>query len=110
MNGSKELAMRCAEICWALSDDPLAEWITSSYGHGVSREESGDCFLVIKSAKQFPSIRQPSSIVAEMKRERDFRRLAEQWRREVMHLSSTTARMTHPAYQKIIQMGPDIVP
>ena len=35
-----------------------------------------------------------------------FRQLADQWKGETRYLSSTTAICTHPAYQRIIGLGP----
>jgi hypothetical protein len=42
--------------------------------------------------------------------ERRFRRLADAWRAETAYLSSSTAIFEHPAYQEIIQMGPEAIP
>ena len=39
-----------------------------------------------------------------------FRQLAERWREETQFLSSTTAICTHPAYQRIIGLGPRVIP
>ncbi len=39
-----------------------------------------------------------------------FAKLADEWRRETCFLSSTTAIATHPAYQRIIGLGPQVVP
>src|SRR5438105_4459135 len=39
-----------------------------------------------------------------------FRRLIAEWRSAVAHLSSTTRRVQHPAYQRIIALGPRVVP
>jgi hypothetical protein len=39
-----------------------------------------------------------------------FEDLAEIWRDETAHLSSTTAIVKHPAYREIIEMGPIVVP
>lgn len=39
-----------------------------------------------------------------------FAALAERWREETAHLSSSTAIFTHPAYQQVIGMGPDALP
>jgi hypothetical protein len=41
---------------------------------------------------------------------RKFHELAAQWSRETAHLSSTTARLAHPAYQSIIALGQDALP
>lgn len=39
-----------------------------------------------------------------------FRLLADQWRRETEHISSLKQACLHPAYQRIIGMGPAAVP
>jgi hypothetical protein len=39
-----------------------------------------------------------------------FAKLSEEWQRETRYLSSTTAIATHPAYQRIIGLGPQVVP
>ena len=39
-----------------------------------------------------------------------FRELADQWRAQTLYLSSTTAIATHPAYQRIIGLGPQVLP
>lgn len=42
--------------------------------------------------------------------ERTFAALVEQWRRETTHLSSIQRMVLHPAYQRIIGLGPDAIP
>jgi hypothetical protein len=42
--------------------------------------------------------------------EQRFRRLAAAWRGGTVHLSSSTARTKHPAYQEIVSMGPQVLP
>jgi hypothetical protein len=42
--------------------------------------------------------------------ERKFRRLANQWLRETEHASSVKRACMHPSYQRIIGMGPAVVP
>ena len=39
-----------------------------------------------------------------------FRELADEWERETCFLSSTTKMVMHPAYQRIIGMGPAAIP
>lgn len=39
-----------------------------------------------------------------------FKDLAERWKRETRFLSSTSTIATHPAYQRIIGLGPQVVP
>jgi hypothetical protein len=40
----------------------------------------------------------------------DFQALAAEWERETLFLSSTTDIVLHPAYQRIIGLGPAAVP
>jgi hypothetical protein len=56
-----------------------------------------------------PTRTSPSATPPETLEER-FRQLAEAWHQAVVHVSSTTRRYNHPAYQEIIRMGPDVVP
>ncbi|MGH9845637.1 MAG: hypothetical protein ACREEM_43570 [Blastocatellia bacterium] len=46
----------------------------------------------------------------EQREERKFRRLADQWLRETEHTSSIKKACMHPTYQRIIGMGPVVVP
>lgn len=39
-----------------------------------------------------------------------FERLATQWKKETMFLSSITDKSIHPCYQRIIGLGPDVIP
>jgi hypothetical protein len=39
-----------------------------------------------------------------------FQRLANRWHKAVAHLSSSSKRESHPAYQEIIAMGNPVVP
>ncbi len=39
-----------------------------------------------------------------------FQQLADQWRKETAHLSLAIKKVMHPAYQRIIGLGPDAVP
>jgi len=41
---------------------------------------------------------------------REFQALRDQWRAETRFVSSWTARVLHPAYQRIIGMGKDVLP
>jgi len=41
---------------------------------------------------------------------RDFERLADAWEADTQHFSSTTQLVLHPNYQRIIGMGPAILP
>ena len=42
--------------------------------------------------------------------EETFTTLVEEWQTETGDLSSTTAKVLHPAYQRIIGLGPGVVP
>ncbi len=39
-----------------------------------------------------------------------FTRLTEEWQRDTRFLSSTSAIAMHPAYQRIIGLGPQVIP
>jgi hypothetical protein len=42
--------------------------------------------------------------------EQEFARLAQAWKQDTRYLSSTSEIATHPAYQRIIGLGRDVVP
>jgi hypothetical protein len=48
--------------------------------------------------------------VDQTKLEKQFRILAQQWKDACAYLSSTTAMVSHPAYQAIIKLGEPVVP
>lgn len=50
------------------------------------------------------------TVAAEPSLEQGFRESADRWRRDTAVLSSVTAKAMHPAYQRIIGMGPSVVP
>lgn len=39
-----------------------------------------------------------------------FAKLTSEWRQDTRYLSSTSAIATHPAYQRIIGLGPQVIP
>ncbi len=52
-----------------------------------------------------------TSLVAPPKRlEAIFETLLQEWKRETRFLSSTTEIAMHPAYQRIIGLGPQVIP
>ena len=55
-------------------------------------------------------IKKPSVTPTKETVEQRFRFLADTWHKAVAHLSSTTKRNSHPAYQEIIKLGPEVVP
>ena len=55
----------------------------------------------------------PSTIIVEVSRyalETEFQSLVKKWRRETAVSSSLTKKVLHPAYQRIIGMGPAVLP
>lgn len=48
--------------------------------------------------------------LSEEELETKFRKLADQWRKETMFVSSSSEKLFHPAYLKIIGMGWSVVP
>jgi hypothetical protein len=63
---------------------------------------------------EIPSAKPPnpagSSPTGDPDLERRFRELADEWQADVAPLSSTTARVQHPAYRQIVELGPAVVP
>ena len=59
-----------------------------------------------------PFDQQGGTAVADPPREpvETFTALVEEWRTQTSNLSSTTEMVLHPAYQRIIGLGPDVVP
>ncbi len=69
--------------------------------------------IVLDESRQIPANgaanqSQPVSSVKDV--EGPFRQLADQWRKETAHLSLAIKKVMHPAYQRIIGLGPDAVP
>jgi hypothetical protein len=62
----------------------------------------GLAFRVVRSPVQVPI---PIESLADK-----FDSLATQWKKETMHLSSVTDKAIHPCYQRIIGLGPDVIP
>lgn len=61
-------------------------------------------------AKPLPFIVEPLGSVASSSEVQKFKQLAEQWERETVMHSSLGKIVMHPAYQKIIGMGPVAIP
>jgi hypothetical protein len=71
-----------------------AQWVRTSDEHArVSRH-----LATLHSAA-------PTNVVR-----REFKRLARQWREDRGGISSISRMVLHPAYQRIIGLGPDVVP
>lgn len=56
------------------------------------------------------SITDLSPLTDQDKLQQEFATLAQQWREETIFLSSMTAKLAHPAYQRIIGLGGAAVP
>jgi hypothetical protein len=52
-----------------------------------------------------PKLSKPSSLL-----ELEFRELVKKWRKETQHISSVKKMIKHPAYQRIIEMGQEVLP
>lgn len=66
-----------------------------------------------ETAGALPEVQQPvlGQAAAEANRvEAEFRPLVEQWRKDTRHTSSVTTMVSHPAYQRIVAMGRDVLP
>lgn len=88
------------EVHW-FEPDPSAlvvSWEGSTTGLVAEKLEE------LRKHFKFPATRQAITIAER------FRELAPRWRAETEHLSSTTAIATHPAYQEIIGLGPEVIP
>ena len=63
-----------------------------------------------ESSSAEPSHQAQSPLLKGADLERRFHELVSEWRAEVAPLSSSTARVQHPAYRAIIALGPAVVP
>jgi hypothetical protein len=64
----------------------------------------------IEPASAEPSHQAQAQIRQDPDLERKFRELVAEWQADVASLSSSTARVRHPAYRSIIALGPPVVP
>src|SRR5262249_54100578 len=62
----------------------------------------------VPSAKPSETVGSPP--IADPDLERRFRELADEWQADVAPLSSTTARVEHPAHPRIVELGPAAAP
>ncbi|MFH1114533.1 MAG: hypothetical protein V1792_11480 [Pseudomonadota bacterium] len=99
-----------ASICFETLLDPIKEWMQGTSLSSYKRKRETECFVVSKEVMQPSAVLQSSSVRPTRRQKEEFERLAEQWRNEVMFLSDTEERITHPAYERIISMGRAIVP
>ncbi|HEV7394906.1 MAG TPA: hypothetical protein VGN86_00230 [Pyrinomonadaceae bacterium] len=61
-------------------------------------------------AEQVLAISQYKQLTEAKSIELKFQSLAEQWRKDTAHLSSITKQVIHPSYQRIIGLGPAVLP
>lgn len=52
----------------------------------------------------------PTLVASPKELEALFAKLTAEWRHDTRYLSSTSAMATHPAYQRIIGLGPQVIP
>lgn len=98
----------------------LREWIRQSREEvkfidpgGVAASGGEDWGCALLSVEELLESAQPelrASLGSHSELELRFLRLAEQWRAEIAATSSVTMMAMHPAYQRIIGMGPRVVP
>jgi hypothetical protein len=96
-------------ICWEEQRDLLTQWIRDTTSSSTSEKETS-CFIVRMHPKKATPASRRFSVQPTPEKKRKFERLAQQWRDDMMFSSDTTERILHPAYQRIIGMGGDIVP
>ncbi len=75
----------------------------------------GDRMTAMSPAKTVPASAEPphqaeDPLPKDTELERRFQERVAEWRAGVAHLSSSTARVQHPAYRAITAMGPAVVP
>lgn len=104
------LRQLAANLCWEVQRDPLAEWMRDSPCSTSEIEKERLCFVFNRYPKRLASISGISVMRPTRQQEEEFRRLVQQWRRDVMFLSSIARGAGHPAYQKIVKMGFPMVP
>lgn len=88
------------EICKAVEQSTSPELAATS----MNREQLKSRLIEILSKRPFPVDANASDL------EQTFQRLAKEWQEETGHLSSMTKMVMHPKYQRIIGMGPAVLP
>ena len=81
------------------------------YARAMSRKREIEVAQARLIAEQLLTLAQRQKQLTETKSlEVKFQSLAEQWRKDTAHLSSVTKQVMHPSYQRIIGLGPAILP
>jgi hypothetical protein len=88
------------EICKAVEQSAPPEMAVAN----TNRELLKHRLIKILSTQSIPVAANATNI------EQTFQRLAREWREETAHLSSMTKMVMHPKYQRIIGMGPAVLP
>lgn len=88
------------EICKAVEQSAASEMAVAN----TNRELLKNRLINILRAQSIPFTANATEI------EQAFQRLAREWREETAHLSSMTKMVMHPKYQRIIGMGPAVLP
>lgn len=66
--------------------------------------------LLKKQFKEKSQASSPKNQFSEKSKKNEFNQLAEQWYLETLHSSGYLDKILHPAYQRIIGLGKDIIP
>ena len=88
------------EICKAVEQSASPEMPVAN----TNRELLKNRLIKILNIRSIPIAANTTDI------EQTFQRLAREWKEETAHLSSMTKMVMHPKYQRIIGMGPAVLP
>jgi hypothetical protein len=97
--------------CWPYREKVTRSWrddVHARSGQWVTRGDERTTWNKHRVHRAVSAQQQPA--IVDIERSAQFQRLANQWRRETMHVSQVERRIMHPSYQKIIAMGPRVVP
>lgn len=98
--------MRYENYC----DPGILEW-SYSPKHVVDVDEIKSMWDMQREVGYATSLQLTEDVVEKRKTiEQRFREEAEKWDRETSFISSTPKKVLHESYQKIMAMGPDVVP
>ncbi len=100
------LLPQLSEFC--RPETALSEWL--SHGKGSSRLLDEMWHMPIQDARVCSVLEMEQPEASEQTIAERFRQQAAQWKRETGHISSVRDLVAHPAYQRIIQLGWDVVP
>ena len=103
MNG--DYAQTVLDTC-TLGEAPYYPWGRSDSNILIADTEYGKMTDYPTESASF----QTAYIVPNIQLERRFEQLARKWKKETANLSSIQEIILNPAYQRIIGMGPDVIP